>query len=698
MKDLLLEIGSEEIPAGYIAPALSALSQNLVSKLAASRIGHGGVTTYGAPRRLAVIVADVAEMKEAVSVEMVGPPKKAAYDADGKPTIAAVKFAEKAGVDVSALSIKTTEKGDYLMAVKEEKGEPAAGLLPGILGSLISEVPFPKSMRWASLSGTFARPVHTIAALFGQDVVPFTWNGVSSGRESRGHFFMAPGPVALAKPADYVAALGKAKVMVDPAEREASIKEQVDRAAAAAGGVAVGGGEDLLAIVTNLAEFPVAVTGRFSPDYLEVPKEIIIEAMAKHQKYFAVEDSGGNLLPAFIAINNTVVKDEAVTVGGHQRVLRARLEDARFFFRADREKKSFEPWIEELSGILFQAKLGTVRDKTVRVRELVRFLAREAGVSVDEAAWAERAAWLLKADLACHVVGEFPTLQGVMGRIYAGLFGEAPEVAAAIEEHYRPVRSGGPLPKSRVGALVALSDKLDTLCGCFAVGLSPTGASDPYALRRQAIGIVSILAASGLPLALSRMVEKAVGLIKTPGLNRPQVEAKVTAFLKDRLVNLMAEAGHSRDVVAAAATVSIDDVPLLWRRVSALSRLKSLPDFEPLAVAFKRVVNIIAQAREKGELSGAGAGPASGLFEKPCENDLVSATASVKRKVAELLSAGDVESALLSVAGLRPAVDAFFEGVMVMAPDEKLRKNRLAILSEVASLFNLFADFSKIST
>lgn len=697
MKDLLLEIGSEEIPAGYIAPALNAMAEKLARKLTSARVDFGEVKTYGTPRRLAVMVKNVAEKQEAVTTELIGPPKKAAYDSEGKPTIAAVKFAEKAGVAVENLGFKETEKGAYLCAVKEEKGEAVMGLLPDILLSLIGEIPFPKSMRWAALPEYFARPVNSLVALYGSDVVPFSFNTISSGRVSYGHFFMAPGEVSLDSPEGYEEALKNVKVMANPADREKSIKEQVDRAAVEVGGHAVGGGEDLLSIVTNLVEFPVAVTGRFSPDYLEVPKEVIIEAMAKHQKYFAVEDEAGNLLPSFIAINNTVVADTAVTVGGHQRVLRARLEDARFFFRADRDKKSFDPWVEELSGILFQAKLGTVRDKIVRLVELVRFLAREAGVAEDEAAWAERAAKLCKADLASQIVGEFPTLQGVMGRIYAGIFKEPPAVATAIEEHYRPVRSGGELPSTRVGALTALADKLDTLCGCFAVGLIPTGASDPYALRRGAIGIVSILASAKLPLNLSLMVEKSLGLIKTQGLNRPEAEAKIIAFLKDRLINLMVDQGHSRDVVTAAAAVSIDDVPLLWRRVKALSRLKTLPDFAPLAVAFKRVVNIIAQAKEKGELPGE-TGPASGLFEKDCEAGLVSAFTAVKRRVSQLLDEGDVEAALLAVAGLRPSVDAFFDGVMVMAPDEKIRKNRLAILRDIAALFARFADFSKIST
>jgi glycyl-tRNA synthetase beta chain len=697
MDALLFEIGTEEIPAGYIVPALDSLAALLLKKLDENRIAHGSAKTFGTPRRLAVLVEDVAEKQTSVTSELTGPPVRAAYGPDGTPTMAAVKFAEKAGVPVEKLGKVTTPKGEYLSARVTEKGVAAKKVLAEILPEIIAKIPFPKSMRWADRPGSFARPVHSLLALLGTKPVGFTWNGVKSGRVSQGHFFTHNKPVAVPSPAGYTGALEEAGVIADIEKRKKMVAEQVDLAARNAGGRVLPDPE-LLDIVTNLVEFPSAAQGSFDPEFLEVPEIVLITAMRKHQKYFPVVDAQGKLMPAFIAVNNTRAKDPALVVKGHGRVLRARLSDARYFFTQDR-KHAMEDWAARTEGILFQTKLGTMREKAARCGKLGVFLAGLPGGGTQDPALVQnvaRAAFLCKADLVSEVVGEFPELQGIMGRIYAGLAGENPEVAAAIEEHYRPAHAGGELPQTRCGALLALADKLDSLCACFSVGIQPTGGSDPYALRRAAIGLLSILVEKDLEFSLDQMVQHALSLAKDKATqDLEETRKKVLAFLGDRMAHLLAEKGYPKDVVAAAMAVPFESVPLLWRRAQALARLTTLPDYDALAAAFKRVVNIMRQAQEKPGEGAGKSGVRAELFEKPCEGALWDAFKQIEH---EAPASGDIGQALLAVARLRPFVDAFFDGVMVMADDTRVRDNRLALLGAIAGLFARYADFSKIAT
>ena len=498
MDNLLLEIGAEEIPAGYIRPALTALSSALLQKLSDARIEHGDAQVYGTPRRLAVNVENVVRKQKSIKSEVIGPPAKVGFDENGKPTMAAQKFAEKIGVSVNKLTEKETPRGSYLAAVKMERGLATQTLLKEILPEVILSIPFPKKMRWADLDVEFARPIHTIVALLGKSIIPFYLGNVKSGRYTCGHSFMAPGKIKLDVADDYLEKLRSAWVLADMAERKKMLERGIAEVAQKLGGQILPD-DELVDIVNNLVEYPVPVAGNFDEAFLEVPDEVLINAMREHQKYFAVVDKDNRLMPSFIAVNNTAARDLALAAKGHERVLRARLADAQFFYRGDLELTD-DDRVEKLKRVLFQAKLGTMYEKIERVAKIAEYLASLVDVKpspdtkdADLKTQVSRAARLSKADLVSQVVGEFPKLQGVMGRIYATVAGELPMVAAAIEEHYRPVYSGAPLPETLVGAILSIADKIDSICGCFSAGLIPTGASDPYALRRQGIGIIQIM-------------------------------------------------------------------------------------------------------------------------------------------------------------------------------------------------------------
>ncbi len=692
MDSLLLEIGTEEIPAGYIAPALEALKANLTKKLTAARIDHGAVRTFATPRRLALEVAELSSAQNPLTEEVTGPPASVGFDADGKPTMAAVKFAEKIGIPVTEITVKETKKGSYLTGMKEEAVAETKTLLETILPEVITATPFPKTMKWASLEVMFARPIQTVLALYGTEVIPFLVGDVKSGREVLGHRFMGDKtPIVIDEPSQYVEKLRAARVIVDIEERKRMIADAVDACAAEAGGKVIPDPE-LLDVVTNLVEIPFVVTGKFDNDFLEVPREALITAMREHQKYFAVVDESDNLLPCFVVVNNTNAVDMDLVANGHERVLRARLSDAKFFYGVDL-KTPVDESIDKLKKVTFQAKLGSVHEKVERIKDLTAYLGDVTCVEPALSKDLFRAATLCKADLVSQMVIEFTKLQGVMGRVYAQKSGESDEVAIAVEEHYRPTYSGGKLPETTCGALLSIADKIDTICGCFCVDLIPTGASDPYALRRQGIGIVQIMQTKGLSFSLTGLIRKSIALYGGRSTEEiREVGAKVYAFIRDRISNILHEEGFDRDVIASVASISVDNVPDVWSRVAALQALKGADDFEPLAVAFKRVVNII----KKTEVAAGGAVDAT-LFEDASESALLAAFGDVEAKVKEALESGKFEEALKEIASLRAPVDAFFEGVMVMAEDEKVRNNRLALLSQISDLFAVFADFSKIS-
>lgn len=703
METLLLEIGTEEIPAGYIQPALDALAAMLQKKMYDERIEHGSAKVYGAPRRLTVRIEKVALKQRPLKTELTGPPVKVGFDEYGKPTKAAQKFAEKAGVKIAQLNVKETKKGAYLCAVRRERGQATRTLLKDILPKTILATPFPKTMRWADQDIAFARPIHSCLALLGSKIISFKLGNVNANRYTNGHYFMNPGKIKIDSADDYLKRLKRARVIVDLDERRKAVEQQIAKAAQKFGGRILPD-ENLVDIVNNLVEYPVAVAGEFDKEFLELPDEVLITAMREHQKYFAVINKSGKLMPYFVAVNNTKARDMKLVAKGHERVLRARLADAQFFYHKDLEVSNNER-IEKLKGVLFQAQLGTMYAKTQRVSKIGKFIAKTVDVGLaDEKSGnglksqVARAAKLCKADLVSQVVGEFPKLQGVMGRVYATIARELPTVSAAIEEHYRPTYSGGPLPDTITGSVLSIADKIDSICGCFSAGLTPTGASDPYALRRQGIGIIQIITDKGFSLSLRKLIKKSLNQfeLKDPAEIKT-LTRKVYSFLQNRIIQLLADQGYAKDTIAAVVAVSIDHVPNVWSRLQAVESLKTKQDFEPLAVAFKRVVNIL---KKSGRLKGT-ARPGElneNLFEHQSEAALFAAYQKVEKEVADAIQKGLFEKALQDIATLRGPVDAFFDGVMVLTEDKSVRRNRLALLEHIAALFSQIADFSKLST
>ncbi|MEJ2519328.1 MAG: glycine--tRNA ligase subunit beta [Desulfuromonadales bacterium] len=685
-KEIFLEIGTEEIPAGFLPKAMADLERMIRKELDAARLEFGAIRTFATPRRLALSVADVATEQPTLRTEAMGPATRIAFDAEGQPTKAAIGFARGQGVDVTALKTVTTDKGEYLFIEKEEPGRPTAELLTEILPRLVAGLTFKKSMRWENQDIRFARPMHWIVALYGGDVVPFRHGNLTSGNRSRGHRFMAPDEFAVTGVADWLEGCRQHYVTADQDERKATICDQVAATAQAAGGQA-GIDEELLEEVTYLVEDPTPLCGTFEEKYLQLPPELLVTSMREHQRYFTVEDAKGRLLNKFITISNTRPEDEQVVIKGNEKVIRARLSDAIFFWEED-QKVKLESNLASLKQVIYQAQLGTSYEKVERFTAIAKSLAE--CFEPEAVALTERAARLAKCDLESKMVYEFPELQGIMGREYARLEGEDPRVATAIFEHYLPTEAGGTLPSDNVGAFISIADKIDTICGCFGVGLIPTGSADPYALRRSAIGILNIILEQGYRIGIPDLVGQSLALL-APKLTRPldEVRADVIAFIRLRLANMLTGRDYATDVVDAVLSARFDDPNDALARVQALSKLKGAEDFEPLAVAFKRVGNII-----KG---GVDQEVKSELFEDDSERRLAEAVAMARQTVTDQVAQGHYTTALQTIAALREPVDNFFDDVMVMAKDERIKANRLALLTQVAALFNDIADFTRIA-
>jgi glycyl-tRNA synthetase beta chain len=690
MVDLVFEIGAEEIPAGFVPPALRQLEVDLSKALDEARLAHGEVKAVGTPRRLAVWARSVAPKQADARTEAFGPPVAQAFDAEGKPTAAALGFARSQGVDVSRLKRAQTPKGERLALEKVEKGKKAEQVLPAILERLVAGIRFKKSMRSRWDDVTFARPVRWLVALYGGKPLLMGYGHVKSGKATYGHRFMAPKAIAFkGTPEDYVAKLRKAHVVVDPAERRAEIEKQLAAVAKKVGG-AVRPDEPLVEQVTYLVEYPMAIAGEFEKSNLDLPPEVVVSEMRNHQRYFAVVDRQAKLTNKFIAVSGTRVRDAKLARHGYERVLRARLADARFFFEEDKKRK-LEDRVADLGRRTYQAKLGTELDRVNRIERIATVLANEVSLG-EKRAQVARVARLCKADLGTGMVGEFPELQGIMGRHYAAGEGEPEEVAVAIEDHYRPIGASEEMPRNDLGALVGLADRLHQLVGIFGVGEKVTSAADPYGLRRAAIGIVRILVSRGYHLSLSTAVQAALDTLGDAKLAAaPEaVKAQVLDFVRGRLKALWSEE-FDADLVEAVLAAGFDDVVDARKRLEALAAVKSLPDFVPLAVAFKRVANIREKAGE-----GAGTIVAEELLRDAAEKHLAAELGRVEADVRSLRARKDYPGVLRSVAELKPAVDRFFDEVLVMADDFGLRNNRLALMKRVADLFADIADFRKI--
>ena len=692
-RELLLELGTEEIPAGFLARALVDLTSTVPAALASARLGHGAVQIWGTPRRIAVAVPELASRQPDVSERVVGPPVQAAYDKAGAPTRAAAAFAEKNRVAVADLekSEVAGKKGQYVVCTRREPGRPALEVLPGLLAQLLGGIAWPKVMRWGSGAHSFVRPVHWLVALYGGEVLALEFAGVRAGRASRGHRFLGPPPgIELdGSAAGYVAALRQAHVIVEPDRRRIMITAELARIEKETG-ARVRRDDALLDEVTNLVEYPVAVCGEFDRSFLEVPEEVVVSAMRAHQRYFAMEGDGGRLQNRFVTIAGTVVVDPAVVRHGNERVLAARLADARFFFRED-QKHTPDQLAARAGGVVFQKKLGTVGQKVERVARIAGWIAAKVGA--DGVAVA-RAAALCKFDLATSMVGEFPELQGIMGRRYAELAGEDAVVALALAEHYMPRGAADEPPASAIGSVIGLADRLDTLLRCFDVGLAPTGSADPYGLRRAALGILRILVARDWRIPLGELCGRAGA--PSGGLGRVSAAALVQTmdFLRTRLRGYLIDVeGLAADCVEAALAAGAGDVPDVRARAIALSRLRARADFEPLAAAFKRVANIL-----KGETPQMRDGqPDPAVFVEDDERTLWGSFTEIRERVESRLTDRDYAGALQVLAELKAPVDRFFDKVLVMDQDQRVRSNRLALLGRINATFTRIADFRQLS-
>lgn len=688
-KSFLLEIGTEEIPARFMGPALRQLKEAAMAELAANRLTHGPVSVFGTPRRLAVMVLNLADRQDDLQEKKKGPARKAAFGQDGEPTPAATGFARGQGVAASELFVGAVDGVEYVFAEKRVAGKPAGEVLPTACERIIRGLSFPKPMFWASRDVRFARPVRWLTALYGRDVVAFTFAGLAAGRATCGHRFLAPGPFTLETADDYPAIMAAGMVLAAPEERKALICRLVEEAARALGG-RTEPSEDLLEEVTFLVEYPRVVTGDFNPAYLNIPPEVLVTVMRVHQRYFPVYDAAGNLLPYFIAVSNGTRDEYLSNVrAGNERVLRARLADARFFFDEDR-KKPLADFVADLDNITFLEQLGSMRAKVERLVTIVSGLAAKIGLAAAEAEAAVKAAALCKADLATQMVYELPELQGIMGGHYALLSGEKQSVAAAIRQHYAPRHAGEAPAESLPGAIVAIADKLDTLVSCFGLGFVPTGSQDPYALRRSALGVVATLLAHGMKIRLDSLVMLALTAL-AGGITRKSSEvlAEVSEFLRQRARFLLGEEGFRHDVADAVLGGGDDDLPGLYARARLLQGKLDKPELTRLLTPYTRAANLARNLKETVQ-------PEPTLFSSAAEGNLYGATTSALARVQEAGESGDYEAAFSALSGLYSPIEQFFNEVMVMVEDESLRQNRLALLRQVKEAFLVLGDLSKI--
>jgi glycyl-tRNA synthetase beta chain len=686
-KELLLEIGTEEIPAGFISRALEEMALSIRRELDANRIAHAEVRTLGTPRRLVLLVEDVADKQEDVEREKLGPPLHTAFDAKGKPSKAAVGFAKGQGLKVEDLKVVERGKGEYLCAVRKEEGKASSSLLAEILPRVIGSIPFPKSMRWSTVNIRFARPIHWILALFDGRVIPFTFGGIGSGNRSYGHRFMSPHAFEVRDFQAYERQLKSAFVIVDPQERGKMIEEGIAKVAKEVSGKVLSN-QDLLEEVTYLVEYPTAIVGTFDREFLALPREVVINAMEEHQRYFPIVDKRGDLMPYFACVCNTRTPNMETVKKGNERVLRARLSDAKFFFEED-TKEPLDRKVEALKGVIFQAQLGTSYEKVLRFKELALYLAGRFRPDLKEKV--ARAAMLCKADLVTGMVGEFPNLQGVVGREYALISGEDEEVAAAIFEHYLPAFAGDRLPSGPIGDFISIADKVDTIVGCFGIGLIPTGAGDPFALRRQALGVIRILLGKGYSVSLGEIIGKSLELLEEKlTISSDETRNAVTDFVRSRFQNLLISEGYPFDVVEAVMSVHFDD-PLECRgRIEAITRLKAEVELLALATSFKRVTHIV-KGTSPGEVNAS-------LLQDPSEKALFERYLQVKREVEKNIAEKAYEGALMEMMKLKDPIDDLFDSVLIMDEIREKRENRLALLGNITALFFRIADFSKLVT
>jgi len=684
-KELLLEIGTEEMPALLLPGAIDDLRKLAESELSAARLSYNNLRIGSTPRRLTLMVEGLAE-KQAESVrEVRGPRADKAFDADGQPTKALQGFARSQGVSLDELVTREVGGHTYIFSSIREEGLPAIQVLPDVLRRIITGMPFPRSMRWGYSEIRFIRPIRWIVAIFDGQVIPLEIENVVSADLTYGHRFLHPEAIKVEGIADYIEKLRQAYVIVDVQERREWIWEQVRRVAENQGGTVLED-DELLEEVTFLVEYPTAFAGTFSSDYLSIPPEVLVTTMKEHQRYFPVVDDQGNLMPVFIGVRNGTADNIQVVAEGNQRVLKARLEDAYFFYRED-TKEPLESKVKLLDNVIYQARLGTIGEKTRRLQNLSVFIAKELGFEQTEQT--DRAALLCKADLETNMVYEFPELQGIMGRNYALMDGEDPVVAQAIFEHYLPRFAGDELPVTPPGIALSLAEKFDNLVGNFAIGVRPTGSQDPYALRRQALGIVAIVLSSKLELDLDKVIRRSYREFTARlDLDEEETVSSVMDFIRLRLRGVLQDEGIPYDILDAVVNLDTSQLLLISERARALTGIKEQAYFEDLMVAFNRPFNL--SRKEGGRIVR------PELFEDPAEQELYEATAKLNQELPGYLDRREYSAYCEKLASMRPYLDKFFERVMVMVEDDQIRENRLALLKQVVQIFLNFADFSKL--
>jgi glycyl-tRNA synthetase beta chain len=698
--ELLFEVGCEEIPAGMLPKAEEELRATIEKLLAAENLSEGvSVETFSAPRRLVAWVRGLLAKQADVEMEVTGPPKSVAYDSVGAPTRAALSFAEKQRVHVSDLYLVQTPKGEYLAAKQIKLGRTAEQILVAILPRAVHDLTWPRSMTWTGLEGArFIRPIRWIVAVLDGKPLKLSVAGNAAGSNTRGHRFLGSSNIPVKGFADYEKKLRQNGVIARPSHREEKIGKELE-AYAKRGSYRIHEDASLRKLVAYLNEYPSVIQGDFDPAFLSLPDEILVTVMRDHQKYFAVEKKNGELAPHFLAVINVDKDSKGLIRAGHERVLRARFADAQFFWEAD-QKCRLADYLPKLERVTYESRLGSYRDKVERIRAIARWLTEQwfnLGMLLAHVAEADRAAELAKCDLATEMVREFTELQGIVGGLYARAQGEPDEIADAVYDHYRPVGLEDPIPRNLTGCAVALADKLDSVVGCFAVGVVPTGSSDPYALRRAALGIVKIILEKKLPVSLSLAVGAAAKALLTHKPKRgvtPDQETQILDFILDRAKFVFREReGFGYDEVSAVFRAGADDLVDAQKRLVALKAIRKSKNFEPLAVSFKRIRKILEKANiAPGEPRQVN----PDLFESPAERELYFAVREAASKVQTHKRAGKYQEALETIAGLRKVVDQFFDGVMVMAEVEAVRSNRLALLAELLREFTTVADFSEI--
>lgn len=689
-KDLLLEIGLEEVPARFVRGAMNQLKEKAAKWLEASRIAHGEIEAYATPRRLALLVRDVEEKQADVNEEVKGPSRKIALSESGEWSKAALGFARSQGVEPSDFFFKELGGVEYVYANKSSIGTVTADVLPEGLVSLITSMSFPKNMRWGTNDLRFVRPIKWLVALFGEEIVPMEITGVHSGRTTRGHRFLG-GEADIAAPADYAARLKEQHVIADVAERETLIVDQINGLAAEQGWhIAIK--EDLLEEVVFLVEYPNVLFGTFDATFLNIPQEVLITSMREHQRYFPVLDAAGKLLPFFVTVRNGDRTSIENVARGNEKVLRARLSDAKFFYGED-QKLAIGDALAKLETIVYHEELGTVADKVRRIVATTESLASALGLAADESANAVRTAAICKFDLVTQMVYEFPELQGIMGEDYARKAGERETVAKAINEHYQPRFAGDRAPASIAGAVVSLADKIDTIVGCFSIGIIPTGSQDPYALRRQAAGIVQIVLAHGLKLPLGTLFDLSIAVHATRGMKRDVADVRkdLYEFFSLRVKNVLSEQSIRYDVVEAVMAVGYNDLRQTVDRAAAVTASAAgerREEFKTVVDALNRVCNLASKAASNDVRAD--------LFVEFVEGELYGAWTTVKDEISAAVESGEAAQAIAKLAGLKAPINAYFDRVMVMAENEAVRANRLATLASIAGSVTQVADFSKL--